>query len=57
MRAVALAVLVLGAAAYFLPEYRVAVPFRIPIASQDSHILGMMLGGIGVVLLAAGGRG
>jgi hypothetical protein len=57
MRAVALAVLVLGAAAYFLPEYRVAVPFRIPIASQDSHILGMMLGGIGIVLMAAAGRG
>jgi hypothetical protein len=49
--------LVLGAAAYLLPEYRLLVPFRIPIASEDSHILGIMLGGIGVVLLAAGGRG
>jgi len=56
MRAVALALLVFGAVAYFLPAYRPSLPFRIPIANTDSPVLAVILGALGIVLMATSGR-
>jgi len=56
MRVGGLVLLVLGIAAYLLPSYREAIPFRIAVPNSDMQVIAAILALLGLVSIYVGTR-
>lgn len=52
MRTAALVLLLLGVLAYLAPQYRAALPVDIPLNDPNIQLLGELLIGLGIIVVA-----
>lgn len=52
MRTAALVLLLLGVLAYLAPQYRAALPVGIPLNDPNVQLLGELLIGLGIIVVA-----